>query len=105
VLLSGENPMLKQLSDSVSGGRLAEDLLRAPIPIDGVDSTDVEERGTTMGGPPRKNGGFKSPTERNPDTAVGAMPLRARTFGAPPSLTGLAQIIGLALGSPEFQRR
>jgi hypothetical protein len=30
---------------------------------------------------------------------------RARPFGAPPELTGLAQVVGLALGAPEFQRR
>jgi uncharacterized protein (DUF1800 family) len=31
--------------------------------------------------------------------------LTGRGFGAVPQLTGLAQIVGLALGSPEFQRR
>jgi hypothetical protein len=34
---------------------------------------------------------------------------RANPFGRPnaplPQLTGIAQVIGLALGSPEFQRR
>jgi hypothetical protein len=29
----------------------------------------------------------------------------AQGFGAIPELTGLAQVVGLALGSPEFQRR
>jgi hypothetical protein len=31
--------------------------------------------------------------------------LRGRMFGAPPQLKGLAQIVGLAFGSPEFQRK
>jgi hypothetical protein len=31
--------------------------------------------------------------------------LAARGFGDVPELTGLAQVVGLALGSPEFQRR
>jgi hypothetical protein len=29
----------------------------------------------------------------------------AQGFGNIPELTGLAQVVGLALGSPEFQRR
>jgi len=31
--------------------------------------------------------------------------LAAQGFGTLPELTGLAQVVGLALGSPEFQRR
>jgi hypothetical protein len=31
--------------------------------------------------------------------------LVAQGFGTIPELTGLAQVVGLALGSPEFQRR
>jgi len=31
--------------------------------------------------------------------------LAAQGFGNVPELTGLAQVVGLALGSPEFQRR
>lgn len=38
------------------------------------------------------------------DASMNASPLR-RPLRAPPSLTGLDQVIGLALGSPEFQRR
>jgi hypothetical protein len=34
-----------------------------------------------------------------------AQRLAPRTFGPAPRLGGLEQIIGLALGSPEFQRR
>jgi hypothetical protein len=41
------------------------------------------------------------------EMAGGAGPLRGRRagFGAPPQLSGVAQLVGLALGSPEFQRR
>jgi len=38
------------------------------------------------------------------DTAMDA-PSQRRPLRAPPKLTGLDQVIGLALGSPEFQRR
>jgi hypothetical protein len=37
--------------------------------------------------------------------ANGQTVLNGRGFGAVPQLSGLAQIVGLALGSPEFQRR
>ncbi|HJU74895.1 MAG TPA: DUF1800 domain-containing protein [Gemmatimonadaceae bacterium] len=33
------------------------------------------------------------------------MGMRRAGFGAPPKLSGVAQLVGLALGSPEFQRR
>jgi uncharacterized protein (DUF1800 family) len=35
----------------------------------------------------------------------GQMGARRAGFGAPPKLTGVAQVVGLALGAPEFQRR
>jgi len=42
-----------------------------------------------------------------PDDAPGRrrQRLAAQAFGNVPELTGLAQVVGLALGSPEFQRR
>jgi hypothetical protein len=58
-----------------------------------ADSTDMQQTGMTsdtatdMIGPGRPNGA------------------RRAGFGPPPNLTGVAQLVGLALGSPEFQRR
>ncbi|MGH7710611.1 MAG: hypothetical protein ACREOG_04975, partial [Gemmatimonadaceae bacterium] len=41
------------------------------------------------------------------EMVAAARPVGARRagFGPPPTLTGVAQVVGLALGSPEFQRR
>jgi uncharacterized protein (DUF1800 family) len=41
---------------------------------------------------------------RPPEVAAKRAALQARGFGNLPQLTGVAQIVGLALGSPEFQR-
>ncbi|MEW5915747.1 MAG: DUF1800 domain-containing protein [Gemmatimonadota bacterium] len=52
-----------------------------------------------------------SPPNNAPATEMGTTELRpflnrrGGGLGAPPKLTGIAQVVGLALGSPEFQRR
>jgi uncharacterized protein (DUF1800 family) len=80
ILLSGENPMLARLAGSV----------------DSNSSTNVvepmEEASTMMpDGRPRM-------AARRRAGANGA-------FGPPVQLGGLAQVVGLAIGAPEFQRR
>jgi len=46
-----------------------------------------------------------SPPEMAPDNPSGRRgALQGRGFANIPQLTGLPQIVGLALGSPEFQR-
>jgi uncharacterized protein (DUF1800 family) len=84
VLMSGENPLLRTLprADSSSADIMApppadDDMMRAP-------PRRAEER-VGKKGLPRPNA--VSPLNR------------------PVSLEGLAQVVGLALGSPEFQRR
>lgn len=42
---------------------------------------------------------------RNPDVSGRTNPLRGNPLGPPRALSGLDQLIGLALGAPEFQRR
>jgi len=52
-----------------------------------------------------------STTDTDPTMAPDEPPVRRRQrlaaqgFSNIPELTGLAQVVGLALGSPEFQRR
>jgi uncharacterized protein (DUF1800 family) len=75
VLLSGEHPMLNAGSGNREGSGKGE---AGGGNMDGSDSAD-------MGGRVRGT-------------------RRASPFPLPSSLTGLQQIIGLALGSPEFQR-
>jgi uncharacterized protein (DUF1800 family) len=79
VLLSGEHPMLT----SGAGGNAIKDMSPA-------------EPGSDGGAMP--NGVRQEPNR-------GRAVLAGRGFANLPQLTGLAQIVSLALGSPEFQRR
>jgi uncharacterized protein (DUF1800 family) len=83
ILLSGENPLIEKLGpvDSLGmaaapGGAMADDMLPPGRPA----NTAVARNGR-----PRGNA--------------------ASALNRPVNLEGLAQVVGLALGSPEFQRR
>ena len=92
ILARGEHPFLLQLSDSL---RASSDLA---VPRDEVPSVGA-------GPPPRVNGGMRAPDplyQSNPNRRVALRGLDAPTSSR---LAGLDQIVGLALGSPEFQRR
>ena len=84
VLLSGEHPML------VNGAPTG---IQNMAPADSADA-DMAMQSATDNPPPRakQNGGGKGAA------------LQGRGLGNIPQLTGLPQIVGLALGSPEFQR-
>jgi len=87
VLVSGEHPLL-----AGSGKRGAGSGDMAPADS-GDDSAMMDSGNGQNGRPPRqKNGGGK------------AAALQGRGLGNIPQLTGVPQIVGLALGSPEFQR-
>jgi len=75
VLLSGEHP-----------------LLSSSAPMTSTDSVTTDSAEMMAGVTRPKNGGGKRAA------------LQGRALGAVPSLSGLGQIMGLALGSPEFQR-
>lgn len=79
VLLSGEHPMLA----NGAGGNAIQDMSPAEPGSDGAAMSN------------RAN--------QNPNRGRAA--LAGRGFANLPQLTGLPQIVGLALGSPEFQRR
>jgi hypothetical protein len=100
ILESGENPMVAPPSSD------------SPAEADEV-AVMGSERGVRMarrrmparGAPPTGQGSADSslhPTQPVPDRAN---PLQRVPLRAPRSLVGLDQTIGLALGSPEFQRR
>ena len=79
VLLSGENPLLANATED-------------PVPMNAGDTNDDA---TMMTDAPRGAGnGPRASARQNP---LGRANL--------PQLSGIAQVIGLALGSPEFQRR
>jgi hypothetical protein len=81
ILLSGDNPMLSKLS-------MASDSTLSP-PDAGVEDT------MSMSPPMRDQQNKKG------QLRPGAM----RAMDRPVNLDGLAQVVGLALGSPEFQRK
>ena len=77
ILLDGVNPLVAKLESSTDVSPPRDTVMRDDMPM-----RDVA---------PARNGRLRA----------GA----ARAFGQPVQLAGLAQIVGLALGAPEFQRR
>jgi uncharacterized protein (DUF1800 family) len=82
ILMSGENPLVDKFATADSSGR---DIVNDPMPDDGVETRPRQAGVVAKNGRPRPNA--PSPLNR------------------PVNLEGLAQVVGLALGSPEFQRR
>ena len=83
ILLSGENPLAAKLAASAPTDSMSTDMSSMTM------GADAPLRGRIA--PPAKNGA--------PRQAV------ARGMGQPVQLNGLAQVVGLAIGAPEFQRR
>jgi hypothetical protein len=83
VLMSGENPMLAR-------GGAAND----------VNGMAVIDSGSMVGG-----GRAGRQAAKGPPAAKGLPRAQIPGFGRPVDLTGLPQVVGLALGAPEFQRR
>ena len=92
VLMSGENPLLASASAAVAapavemGSAVSDDMtMQRPV-------NDRQPPGKPAQGINKQGG-----------SGPRANPLAARN-GAVPQLNGIAQVVGLALGSPEFQR-
>ncbi|MEA2765731.1 MAG: hypothetical protein QOK07_2135 [Gemmatimonadaceae bacterium] len=88
VLLSGEHPMLA----NSAGAATMQDMSRAGADSGAMSDQEMNATGNAARVRPNQNAGGKRAA------------LQGRGFGNVPQLTGLAQIVGLALGSPEFQR-
>jgi hypothetical protein len=91
---------------------LAESANHDSLRVDVDDDIEASMRGTEQARgravrrpPPDGQDSTRAAARRNQNVADRANPLRGAAFGTPRPLTGLDQIIGLALGSPEFQRR
>jgi hypothetical protein len=84
ILLKGENPMVARL-----GGAAADTMMRAP------DASPAPGSDAMMSAAPGKQGGLPPAAQRR--AGAGVM--------QPVQLNGLAQVVGLAIGAPEFQRR
>jgi uncharacterized protein (DUF1800 family) len=93
VLLSGEHPML---ANGAGSNAMKNTDATATAPDSGNMSAQEMDAGANGG-----NGARARPNQN----AGGRRPaLQGRGFANVPQLTGLPQIVGLALGSPEFQR-
>ncbi len=91
VLLSGEHPML-------ANGAGANGIQN----INPATASEPEMSGQTLAD--GTNGRSAGPSRRNQNLGGVRPALKGRAIGNIPQLTGVAQIVGLALGSPEFQR-
>ncbi|GAC1409027.1 MAG: DUF1800 domain-containing protein [Gemmatimonadaceae bacterium] len=91
VLLSGEHPMLANGAGA--------NALRNMNP---ATTSEPEMSGQTMAD--GTNGRSPGPPRRYQNLGGVRPALKGRAIGNIPQLTGVAQIVGLALGSPEFQR-
>ena len=92
VLLTGKNPLLEAAAN--------DSLLTNPAP----DAMLAPPRMGPPGAPPANAPG--GPPNGPPDMMAAQQRLAQARLNAPlPQLKGLAQVLGLALGSPEFQRR
>lgn len=83
ILLSGENPLAAKLAATVVTDSASADVTSMSMGV------DAPMRGRA--GRPARNGAPR--------------PALARAMGQPVQLNGLAQVVGLAIGAPEFQRR
>ena len=93
VLVSGEHPLLA----NGAGGNAIQDMSPAEAPNDngGMSSQQM------VNGANGRNAGRVRP---NQNAGGKRAALQGRGFANLPQLSGLPQIVGLALGSPEFQR-
>ncbi len=90
ILMSGEHPL------AVSAAQQATAQAQAP-----TDSGDATMSDMTIGSTQKGKGAAKQLGV----PGLGRGLARNPVVGPAPQLTGLAQVVGLALGSPEFQRR
>jgi hypothetical protein len=91
VLLSGEHPMLA----NGAGANGIQNMTPTTTPESQMSGQ------TTADGTNGRNDG---PAWRNQNLGGRRSALQGRAIGNIPQLAGVAQIVGLALGSPEFQR-
>jgi len=94
VLVSGEHPMLASAAKAgVPDVAAASEVVAARAAEAEMTAASEEMRSTANPRRPNQNAGGRRAA------------LQGRPVGNLPQLTGLPQIVGLALGSPEFQRR
>jgi uncharacterized protein (DUF1800 family) len=106
VLLTGTNPFLQQHGGANDSLLTADD--DAPM-MNGMASGDMTANARRQGASARRAARAPAAQQQQAAGREAVRPERGATLtqsiGSLPSLTGFAQIVGLALGAPEFQRR
>jgi uncharacterized protein (DUF1800 family) len=106
VLLTGTNPFLQQHGGANDSLLTADD--DAPM-MNGMASGDMKANARRQGASARRAARAPAAQQQQAAGREAVRPERGGTLtqsiGSLPSLTGLTQIVGLALGAPEFQRR
>ena len=100
ILLSGDHPMLEQAKAQASAGH---DSVSAPVAMASGAMASGAMAGSAVRAAPSATAGTM--VTRDPGTRLARGMGPALRFSGSGSPQGLAQIIGLAIGSPEFQRR
>ena len=98
VLERGSNPLLEAEPDVRDMARDDDPAIRADVPQPG-------RRPAARGAPPVGHGTPRDSSGRNRSLSDRTNPPRGSGLGTTRPLDGLDLIVGLALGSPEFQRR
>lgn len=106
VLLTGTNPFLQSHGGANDSLLTADD--DAPM-MNGMASGDMTANARRQGASARRAARAPAAQQQQAAGREAVRPERGATLtqsiGSLPSLTGFAQIVGLALGAPEFQRR
>ncbi len=106
VLLTGTNPFLQQHGGANDSLLTADN--DAPM-MNGMASGDMSTNARRQGASARRAARAPAAQQQQAAGREAVRPERGGTLtqsiGSLPSLTGLTQIVGLALGAPEFQRR
>ncbi len=91
------------------GGHVSPDtrqiLMDGENPLAATLSTRADTNGVMATGADAQMMADPAMREARPTKGGGARPAVARGLGRPVQLNGLAQVVGLAIGAPEFQRR
>jgi uncharacterized protein (DUF1800 family) len=106
VLLTGTNPFLQQHGGANDSLLTADDDAQM---MGGMASGDMTATARRQGASARRAARAPAAQQQQAAGREAVRPERGATLtqsiGSLPSLTGFAQIVGLALGAPEFQRR
>jgi uncharacterized protein (DUF1800 family) len=93
ILMSGEHPFAASAAQQAAAQQVAAQQMAVQPQKSAASANDSATKDTMNRGAANGATGGVPGVGRNP------------IAGPPPALTGLAQVVGLALGSPEFQRR